>query len=318
MIIKDYLAYLSGKLSATLSYFGVHDKSYGRVRVKPMYDADDPMQYYFDLKVKPDYAGAFDNNGIPQYNYKGKLMYFPIQVAEYGLVNCLKYLAYNDEKYLCRFKTVADWLCERQEPDGCWLQYSNVTKFSLNTPWKSAMAQGVVLSCLCRAYRLFNDEKYLNAGKIALQPFLIEVAAGGVTRAVNGDVFYEEYPSAKANHVLNGFIFALLGLLDLARLDSQSKANELYVNGVNTLKKWLPRYDIGYWSLYHIGSNKLKNPASISYHNLHIRQLKVMHLITKDEIFQQYSDLWMDYFNGRFNGLRTLPSKILYNLIYGL
>jgi heparosan-N-sulfate-glucuronate 5-epimerase len=318
MNIKNYLAYFGSKVNATLSYFGVKDKSYGRVRVTPMYDADDPMQYYFDLKVKPDYAGAFDSKGVPQYNYKGKLMYFPIQIAEYGMVCCLKYLAYRDGKYLQRFKIAADWLCDSQEPDGCWLQYSKVTKFNLESPWRSAMAQGVALSCLCRAYRLLHDNKYLNACKMAIRPFLIAVPHGGITREVDGDVFYEEYPSTKANHVLNGFIFSLLGLFDLARLDSHSEAAELFENGVKTLKKWLPRFDIGYWSLYHIGDNKFKNPASISYHNLHIRQLKSMYLVTGDEIFNHYSELWMAYFNGHFNGLRTLPNKILNNVIYGL
>jgi hypothetical protein len=46
--------------------------------------------------------------------------------------------------------------------------------------------------------------------------------------------------------------------------------------------------------------------------------LKTMYLITGEETFKQYSDLWLTYFNGRFNAFRTLPNKILYNLIYGL
>ena len=99
-------------------------------------------------------------------------------------------------------------------------------------------------------------------------------------------------------------------------MTDDDQARRLYDDGLETLIAWLPRYDMGYWSRYHIGHGP-ENPASLHYHRLHIEQLKVMHIITGNAVFEQYHALWTKYHRGRFNALRTLPKKTWWNLVKG-
>ncbi|MGH8016669.1 MAG: D-glucuronyl C5-epimerase family protein, partial [Candidatus Zixiibacteriota bacterium] len=115
---------------------------------------------------------------------------------------------------------------------------------------------------------------------------------------------------------LNGFIYSSWGLLDLIRYNDNALAKELWEEGLKTMASWLPQYDMGYWSLYHIGDG-IKNPATIPYHKLHIEQMKVMYDITGQKIFKEYADRWTSYLNSPFGALRTLPQKILWNLARG-
>jgi hypothetical protein len=130
-------------------------------------------------------------------------------------------------------------------------------------------------------------------------------------------VFFEEFPSPTAHHVLNGFIYAMWGLHDLVRLDNNGEAGDLWADGLATLVDWLPRFDMGHWSLYHIGDG-MTNPATIPYHKLHIEQLKAMHAITSLAIFDDYATRWQQHLDSRWNALRTLPQKVAWNVLKGV
>lgn len=130
-------------------------------------------------------------------------------------------------------------------------------------------------------------------------------------------IFYEEYPSHYKYHVLNGFIFALWGLYDFYRLDGSQEAKNLFDAGLNTLIHFLPEFDIGYWSLYHIGQG-LKNPATIPYHRLHVNQLEAMYQLSGAAIFKKYHDLWQKYSEKRLNALKSLPLKLAWVITNGL
>jgi len=88
----------------------------------------------------------------------------------------------------------------------------------------------------------------------------------------------------------------------------------LYQTGLKSLETLLPKFDIDYWSLYHISNEGPSNPAAVHYHRLHIAQLEVMYRITGNELFKEYSSSWEKYLNGRFNALRTLPAKIKWRM----
>jgi len=112
--------------------------------------------------------------------------------------------------------------------------------------------------------------------------------------------------------VLNGFIYALWGLRDLAQ-QGNADAARLWESGSRTLIAWLPRYDLGYWSLYHVPEVP-RNPATVAYHRLHINQLDVMYELTSLLIFKEYADRWRGYLSSRLNALRSLPSKLMWVL----
>ncbi len=308
---------LKDKIYNLMEYVGIRSKSYSHLPALKSYDPDDILPYYFNQAKKADYFGPFDTSGIPLYKIKGKCIYSPVFISMYALGHLELYRCNATDENLSIFKMMVDWFVSNQNERGAWLTSSKVKKFDLFKPWPSAMVQGLAISCLVRAFKVIGDEKYIDCAIKALEPYQKSVGEGGVASIDEGYIFYDEYPSKGRYHVLNGFIFALWGLYDLIRLNENSKAKSLYDEGFYTLIECLPRFDIGYWSLYHI-SKGMKNPATIPYHRLHINQLDVMYAISGYDIFKKYQKLWNVYLQKPINALRTLPNKVLWNLIHGL
>jgi len=303
------MARIGENLFNLLEYFGVRSESYYHSCPAVSYDPDDPLAYYLDQSQRAQYQGPFDDSGVPLYPYGDQLVYLPVHIIPYALGQLEIHRQSGEERGLENFKNCVDWLDESQLADGAWLMPIPSRRFGLNGPWRSAMVQGLGISCLVRAAQVFDEGCYLDSATKALGLYRLEVEHGGVASHQPDGVFYEEYPCEPACHVLNGFLFALWGLFDLMRLDSTSEATSLWEDGLVTLEKWLPRYDIGYWSLYHIPAPP-RNPATIPYHRLHINQLKVMFELTQRQIFREYATKWQAYLDSHFNALRTLPAKL--------
>lgn len=294
-------------------YAGIRSKNYYHSTTEPAYDPDDLLAYYLNQSRRADYAGPFDSGGIPLYVYQGRADHLPVLIGFYALGNLERYRRDKAEPNLEAFLKVADWLTSSQQADGTWRSNFSMPRFGLKPGFPSAMVQGVAISCLVRGYKLSGKEVHLEAAEKALTPFHIDVRDGGVTSHEHGRPFYEEYPLDPPHHVLNGFLYAMWGLHDLVRLNNNTEAKQLYDRGLATFTDWLPRYDTGYWSLYHIGGEG-RNPATIHYQRLHVDQLEVMHALTGNDLLAEYRDRWQGYLNGRFNALRTLPAKMRWRL----
>ena len=305
---------LKEKISNLMEYAGVRSGSYYHASTPSTYDPDKPLCYYVDESARANYVGPHDPKGLPLYVFDDQPIYLPVFLCFYGLGQLDLYRAGRTEDNANRFLQVCRWLLENQTTDGTWLTSTPMKKFGLYRPFPSAMVQGLAISCLCRAYLLTNDTRYQHAAAAALPPFDIDVREGGVLSLDSGDVFYEEYPSYPYHHVLNGFIYAMWGLYDLVRTDNR-RAVDRYERGLVTLVKWLPKFDLGYWSLYHI-SDGLINPATVHYHRLHVDQLDVMSALTGDATIAKYRDLWKDYSLKSVNAVRTLPHKMRWRFFY--
>jgi len=85
---------------------------------------------------------------------------------------------------------------------------------------------------------------------------------------------------------------------------------------VQTLAKNLDRYDIGFWSLYELSGTRLRMIASPFYHKLHIVQLRIMHQLTGNEVFQRYADRWQRYAESRVRRTAALCYKGAFKLCY--
>jgi hypothetical protein len=78
----------------------------------------------------------------------------------------------------------------------------------------------------------------------SLDVILKPVELGGVRRIFYDKYdFYEEYPTAPASFVLNGFIFCLIGIYDGWQLSKDDRYFNAYKSGVNSLSHMLPFYD---------------------------------------------------------------------------
>ncbi len=305
---------LSEKFANLAEYAGIRSRNYFQATTAPTYDASDPLAYYVDESQRATYDRSFDSNGLPLYIDEGPPVYLPVFLAFYGLGHLQRHRSHSTEESLARFLQVSDWFVTNQDQNGAWLSPLASPKFGLTKPYPSAMTQGLAISCLCRASLLTGKSGYRASAEAALAVFHKDVRRGGVTSSDHGQLFFEEYPTFPYHHVLNGFLYAMWGLCDLKRMGNGDAA-QLYDQGFATLVDWLPKFDMGFWSRYHLAQGP-DNPATLHYHRLHIDQLDVMAQLSGNPTVIAYRDRWRGYLASRWNPLRTLLRKLKWSLFY--
>jgi hypothetical protein len=281
-------------------------------------------EYYMLFAEKANYAGAYDNSGVPQLDYHGRigLQYNPIAIAQFGLGNYNLWRWSTDSARRDKFFLTADWLCNHLEQNSHGLAVWNhhfdwEYRDTLKAPWYSGLAQGQGISVLVRAYKESGDSRYINAAQQALATFQYPVEKGGVAFTDEaGDLWFEEYIVSPPTHILNGFIWALWGVYDYFLATKHNSAQELFSRGVKTLLHNLDRYDLGFWSLYEQSGTRLPMVASPFYHQLHIVQLRIMHRLTGEEKFAHVADRWESYGRSRSKRTRALCYKSAFKLCY--
>ncbi|MFS0674937.1 DUF6270 domain-containing protein [Ornithinibacillus sp. 179-J 7C1 HS] len=287
----------------------------------------DPQRTYLDSATASNISNTkvlkLDENGIPllkvgnngQYGYQ----YYPITIGIYGLECISKYYKESNPSLLEKFYRVCDYLIENQLDDGSWpvnFDYYYGVKESgvCRAPWVSALGQGFGISCLVRGYNISKNAEYLQAAMDATKPFYKDVLDGGVRRSLfNQFTFYEEYPTEKPTHILNGFMFSLLGLYDLYFATKNSSVLELYKTGISTLQSTLSFYDLGDVSAYDLSHITIAgNPTKFhyGYHLTHIRLLSAINTIECNEILSKVMNRWLSYANGN-KSCHRLDPKLL-------
>lgn len=177
----------------------------------------------------------------------------------------------------------ADWL--RDEVVWCnngefavWV-YPYPFSYGTQPGWRSAHAQAVGLQLLARAQEVSPDGHYMSSAKGLFMAFSVPVAEGGLLeRTHHGGVWFEKMADANNQQpkVLNGMLFALLALHDLAERTGNAEAAALFEEGVQGVLPCLPLYDLGDWSAYDVSGRR----ASAHYHAIHINQLNLLYHFT--------------------------------------
>ena len=241
-----------------------------------------------------------DNDRLPllKTEKRGEIE-FPVGIFQYGLGAYDLYLQTGEGRYLAKFKQCVDWALTHQLDNGAW----DILSFLYPDAPYSAMCQGEGASLLLRAYKRFNDERYLDAAAKAIEFMLLPVSDGGTSQYDGNDLILLEYTNLPA--VMNGWIFASFGLYDMSLVSSDPRYKEAFLKTVDTLKKYLPRFDNGYWTKYDLD----KKIASPFYHNLHVAQMQGLHLATGDPIFEEYADKWAKYQSKWWNRKRAFVKK---------
>ena len=281
-------------------------------------------EYYMRFRVKGDYPGPYDSNGIPQLDYRGVIgrQYNPIAIAQWGLANYNLFCETGDGGRWEKTLKAVDWLCTNLEKNshGLWVwnhHFDWEYRQTLKAPWYSGLAQGQGISLLLRVHAKTKDEKYLEAARRALVSLTRPMAAGGVLfEDDEKNLWIEEYLVIPPTHILNGFMWALWGVFDFWLAHADPAAKEVFDRGVVTLAHNLERFDTGYWSLYEQSGTRLKMLASPFYHRLHIVQLRVMAILTGQNVFTEFADRWESYAQRRTNRTRALIEKSAFKLFY--
>lgn len=281
-----------------------------------------PLNDYLNYSTTKFYTERhfrFDEQGLPLRRYGTEYHYTPVIIAEFGLTQYGRYLASGDQNFLDLFNHAARKLLEMQDEIGAlrypfeWRYYLTGEMYPVG--WVSGMAQGQALSVYARAYYLFGDDTFLEAGEKALEFMLTPVEEGGTLAtladlhpSLDGYLIVEEYIATPASYTLNGFMFSLLGLYDWwqvnpkQRVGSHARAAEAFNAMIRTLVKILPYYDIGGFSAYDLGyiTHQRELPhIGLLYHAVHIYQLHALASIVEDSYLKNQltyiERIWRSY-----------------------
>jgi heparosan-N-sulfate-glucuronate 5-epimerase len=183
------------------------------------------------------------------------------------------------------------------EEDGCatfWPFPADLPKYSMRAPWYSAMAQGQIASVLVRAQSLLGD-RYGDLALRAVEPLVGPDRYGLVAHTGDGPVLEEGAPCRPPSHILNGWVFALWGLWDVAAGLGDERARRLYEDSLECLIRTLPAYDVGWWTRYSLFPHPTTDLAKPFYHRLHIVQAQVLARMTHRKEFSEAAERWSRY-----------------------
>ena len=245
--------------------------------------------------VESGYHGGRDERGVPWItDGSSSRFYSAIIAAQYALAN-LSVSRHAEEGRARLARVLLDSLVENQETHGdwagCWLMAFQNKKYRwLRPPWTSALASGNAISALLRGWERFGDERYRSAAELAYQGLHVARRSMSLYQDDGNELWYEEYPSTPPLRVLNGHIYALLGVADFARATGDREADDRWRRAAATAQAHLEDFDLGYWSAYDL---LWREPAALHYQkNIHVPQLRILRELTGDPSFDAMADRW--------------------------
>lgn len=266
---------------------------------------------HFDDK----YFGDLDDKDLPMKGFGDDAIYYQIYIIQFGLIaHDLILSGIEIETNTERLKNSIAWLEENEEIIDCcivWRNHFKNPRYELDSGWISGMYQGQAMSLYLRyGQHIGEEQKYVDKAFKIYNFFDVKYEDGGVRRYdKNGLLWFEEYPGEQPSFVLNGFVYALLGLYDLWRVTKDENVKSTIDSCVKTLKESIKLYDSGYWSVY----DQLKKELATKYYheNIHIPLLEVLHNLTGEEIFHFYQKRWEKQLNSKFNNILV---KVMYRI----
>ena len=251
--------------------------------------------YYGDLrKCLHDYE--FDENGIIAYrkpNMGSGLFHNPCAVAEYAIIQYENFLRTREENFRNEFRKNADWLVENATSvgDDKAVFYYLYDTPEEKAPWGSGIAQGMGISALVRAAQAFEEPRYLQMAERAFNFLDAPLQKGGLRfQDEQFALWYEE--DNHCGHILNGHIYALLGVYDLYRATQNELYHQRFLAGAQTIKENIALFDMGFNTKYRSASSQ---PANAPYHSIHINLFQILHRITGDEFFTESAHRFQNY-----------------------
>lgn len=247
--------------------------------------------YYNDLTIKPTETGD-PAGGVAHARTltADRERANPITIAQLGLGAWQ--LSGSDPRWLDTVAVVADWIASEMEPDGTVpYHFPMPHTFPLPAPWASAMAQGEIASLLVRAAASLGRPDHLGRARRAIA-LLLDSSSNLVAETPDGPVL-QEYPTDPPAHVLNGWMFALWGVYDVAVACDDREARVSFDAGVRALAARLPLYEVALrWSRYDLYPHRLVHVTSPFYQRLHVEQLRAMGALVPDPSFDRTADRW--------------------------
>jgi D-glucuronyl C5-epimerase C-terminus len=283
-------------------------------RSTPPYSLDAP--WYYDLSRslnRGDYTTQDPTTRLPAIIRDGQWVHQPVLVLSYGIASLQNAILHGSDREAEALR-VAAWAEAEQDSNELHVVPMRFPLPDLPSGWPSSILQGLALSLFARLAWRTDDERWVTQAGRGLTVFDVAVADGGIRSLAPSGVWYEEYPYRKGgSHVLNGFIYALLGLRDLSMLGSAEsrRAQELFDEGMASLRAGLRAYDTGFWSLYDSPEWRKGRLTSQYYHRTHTALLDVMATIDPGcPLWLEYRDRFTSYNERLSNRARALSGKL--------
>jgi len=163
---------------------------------------------------------------------------------------------------------------------------------TLTVPWYSGMAQGQMLTALCRLYEFTGQTEYLDMAQPVFES--LKRLRGSTDKWVvfidrDGYYWIEEYPVRnRPLMVLNGFNSAVFGVYEYYLATGDKNARRLLELCLTTLKRYLPHYLNGVTTSWYDLVCSVEAPAA--YHVLHAEQMLDLYRMTGDRYFHDMAE----------------------------
>ncbi len=251
--------------------------------------------------VPSTYHVYTDSCGIPyiEYESSGKIKpgkrYMPTTIAIYGLQYLEEYRANKNISMEKKFLHCAEWLLNNLTVRHNYALYEFTWQQPyyplVKTPWRSGLSSGHAIDLFISAHQLTGNEKYFNSAKLLLNGFYVSIQDGGFTYKQDNGWWFEEYADTGllTPHVINGHIYAMLGVYNLWQTTKSDSAKFVYDRGLAALKFNLQNYDAGDgWSYY----DRFKKKSDKQYQQTMVDLMKLLYNTTGDKIFYSYYKKW--------------------------
>ena len=230
-------------------------------------------------------------DGVPYLDIKNVgLVFQPAGTAVYALqyagIDSFSSLEVtkNMELFFKLLKVLEDKLVYLEDDNAVWLYdfddtYNNVY---IKAPWYSSFAQAIGIEVFITAYKETKDKKYLNLAKQVAQSLITPLKNNGLMFVDGDDVWFEEIPlKDDPTHILNAHLRSLIALDMLYENSGEQIYKEFFNRGFATLKRWLYKFDTGYWLKYDLNSNykqlfRITNPYGFKTVELPIDSISIL------------------------------------------
>lgn len=241
--------------------------------------------YFIDFRAKTEATSAAAPSRLE-----------PAGLAQLALGWWERHLAGDPDALGAFFSTCA--LLERRGsergPELLWAYDMPVPKYRLVPPWCSALAQAQAASVFVRAHLASGDDRHAELAMRAIAPILPGSASGLLSITPEGPI-PEESPSSPPSLILNGWIYALWGLWEVALGLGDAKSRSLFEESTACLLRMIGSYDVGWWSRYSLYPHRLPDLAKPFYHRLHVHQLEVTARLVGEAELAETARRWAAY-----------------------
>ncbi|MGZ8490702.1 MAG: D-glucuronyl C5-epimerase family protein [Gemmatirosa sp.] len=304
LLFRDLSFYLTGSADVSAGDWHAQEWAY-------------PADWSYQLEREDEYFAPKDADGIPLRDFPAPIgpRYLPSRIASYALGHWNAWLRTRSSRNRLEFVRAADWFLHASR-DG---RYEHDIPVAGKTePWLSCIAQGEAASVLARAYHLTGDTSYLSGARAAVYWLLAAEESGGLrSRLPDGGPFLEEYPGTIYRHVLNGCLYAAIGIHDLVRADPEATEARTFLAAlIDSIGRNVHVWDVRGWSTYDypFAQGSARNLNTMTYQVLQAVLLRYLGEISGDTRLSEVADRWDAATRRLTRRLGALRGKLAYRL----